>query len=198
MHVKSRREEQSGATRAALVEAARDLFARRGYAAVSTEEIVGRARVTRGALYHHFEDKRDLFRAVYEDLERGLAERLTAAAAAEPRAERHLEVGCEAFLDACLEPAVQRIVLTDGPAVLGWELWREIDAQYGLGLVRTALEIAMERGYIARQPVTPLAHLVLGALNEAGLYIARAPDAKKARGEVGAGVRRLLEGLGAG
>jgi AcrR family transcriptional regulator len=198
MHVKSRKEERSEATRAALLEAARELFAERGYTAVPTEEIVGRARVTRGALYHHFEDKRDLFRAVYEDLERELAERLTAAAAAERRPERHLEVGCEAFLDACLEPAVQRIVLTDGPAVLGWELWREIDAQYGLGLVRTALEMAMEGGYIARQPVTPLAHLVLGALNEAGLYIARARDVKKARGEVGASVRRLLDGLKAG
>src|SRR5881398_3481078 len=112
---KTLKEEHAEATRAALIASARALFAERGYAAVSIEEIVRRARVTRGALYHHFEDKADLFRAVFERVQR-----LLDAASSQPDPARHLEVGCHAFLDACAEPDVQRIVLLDGPAVLGW------------------------------------------------------------------------------
>jgi AcrR family transcriptional regulator len=195
MAVMTRKAEQSEATRRALIRVARKLFATRGYAATPIEEIVQRTRVTRGALYHHFAGKQDLFRAVYEDLERELAEKITAAAETEERWERHLEVGCQAFLDACRDPAVQRIVALDAPSVLGWEAWHEIDAKYGLGLIISALEAAMEAGYIEEQPIEPLATLLLGALTEAGLAIARADDVDAARKELGASVARLLEGL---
>jgi AcrR family transcriptional regulator len=183
------------ATRAAVVQAARELFAARGYAGVGTNEVVERAGVTRGALYHHFEDKRALFRAVYEELEQEMAEHIVEAVAAEPRAERHLEVGVDAFLDVCLEPAHRRISLIEAPSVLGHEEWRSIGATYSLGLVRAALEAAMDAGRIERQPVDTLAHLLLGALAEAALVLARAEDLESARAEVGRAVARLLAGL---
>jgi AcrR family transcriptional regulator len=192
MNVKAQRAE---ATRGALVEAARTLFAERGYAGVGTEEIVKRAGVTRGALYHHFGDKKDLMRAVLHDLSRELAEASATAALAETDQWQQILAATNAFLDACTDPAIQRIVMTDAPSVLGWDEWREIDTQYGLGLVKASLEQAMETGLIARQPVDPLAHLVVGALDEAAMYISRAPDANVARREMGESVERMLEGL---
>ena len=183
------------ATRTAVVAAARELFAERGYAGVGTNEVVERAGVTRGALYHHFEDKRALFRAVYEELEREVAERIVAAVAGEPAPERHLEIGIDAFLDACLEPAHRRISLIEAPSVLGYEEWRGIGAAYSFGLLRAALEAAMDAGRIERQPVDTLAHLLLGALTEAALTLARADDLAAARVEVGRSVTRLLAGL---
>src|SRR5207247_3458166 len=116
--VRGLKAEHAEATRDALIASARRLFARRGYADVPIEEIVRRARVTRGALYHHFRDKADLFRAVFESAQQDLAKQLHAAAMAQPDPARHLEVGSHAFLDACTKPDVQRIVLLDGPAVL--------------------------------------------------------------------------------
>lgn len=196
----SLRLEQAEATRAALLEAARALFAQRGYAAVGTEEIVRRARVTRGALYHHFRGKEDLFRAVAEDVERELTERIAAEAlaieAVDPWAA--LRGGARAFLAASAEPEVQRIIMLDAPAVLGWEAWREIGERYGLGLVEGVLEAAMEAGALARQPARPLAHVLMGALDEAAMYVARADDVAGAREEMAGTIDRLLEGLRAG
>jgi AcrR family transcriptional regulator len=195
MNVKSRKAEQSNATRAALLERARELFSDRGYAAVSTEEIVQAAGVTRGALYHHFRDKRDLFAAVVEQVEQDVLERVAEAALgeADPWAQQVAAVG--AYLDVCLEPAVQRIVLVDAPSVLGLAAWREIEATYGLSLVRAGLQNVMDAGLIEQQPVEPLAHLLLGALTEGGILIARAEDRKTARREVGESLDRLLNGL---
>jgi len=195
MNVKSRKADQAEATRAALLGAARELFAGRGYAAVPTEEIVQRAGVTRGALYHHFRDKRDLFRAVVEEVEQETVEKIASAALSESDPWLAQQRALGAFLDVCLEPDVQRIILTDAPSVLGLEAWREIEARYGLALVRAGLGLVMEAGLIAEQPLDPLAHLLLGALAEAGLVIARAEDPKAARAEVGASVERLLDGL---
>lgn len=196
----SLRLEQAEATRAALLEAARALFAQRGYAAVGTEEIVRRARVTRGALYHHFRGKEDLFRAVAEDVERELTERIAAEVlaieAVDPWAA--LRGGARAFLAASAEPEVQRIIMLDAPAVLGWEAWREIGERYGLGLVEGVLEAAMEAGALARQPARPLAHVLMGALDEAAMYVARADDVAGAREEMAGTIDRLLEGLRAG
>src|SRR5919107_6295351 len=191
MEVKVRQPEE---TRAALVAAARSLFAERGYSGVGTEEIVQRAGVTRGALYHHFTDKEDLMRAVLNDLSRGVAEASATAALKETDQWRQILAAVEAFLDACTDPAVQRIMMTDAPSVLGWDEWREIDTQYGLGLVKASLENAMETGLIERQPVDPLAHLIVGALDEAAMYIARAPDAGVARREMGESIERMLGG----
>jgi AcrR family transcriptional regulator len=187
--------ERSEATRASLVAVAREMFAAGGYAATSIEEIVRAAQVTRGALYHHFADKRDVFRAVYEDVERELTERIVGVVAAEPRPERRLLAGLEAFLDACVDPAVQRIVLLEAPAVLGWDEMHELEAKYGLGMTIAALQNAMDEGVVERQPPVPLAQMLLGALTEAGLAIARAEDPAAARREYGAAAARLLEGL---
>jgi AcrR family transcriptional regulator len=186
---------QPEATRAALVAAARELFAERGYGGVGTEEIVKHAGVTRGALYHHFTDKEDLMRAVLHDLSRELAEASATAALKETDQWQQILAATNAFLDACVDPAIQRIMMTDAPSVLGWDEWREIDTQYGLGLVKASLEQAMETGLVERQPVEPLAHLVVGALDEAAMYISRAPDAETARREMGESVERMLEGL---
>jgi AcrR family transcriptional regulator len=190
------RARQSFATREALLTVARELFAERGYAQVSTEEIVRAAGVTRGALYHHFSDKADLFAAVYEDVEGDLMERIAAsagAAAADPLGL--LRAGASAFLDACEDPAVQQIALLDAPAVLGWERWREIGMRYAFGLVRGGLQEAMDAGQIARQPVDALAHLLLGAIDEGAMLIARADEVAKTRVEVGAAVDRFIDAL---
>ncbi len=194
---KTRKAEQSEATRSALMAVARELFAERGYAGVGTEEIVERARVTRGALYHHFRDKKDLFRAVHEQVESELAKdigrQLADAPAGDPIAM--LGAGVRAFLDHCLDPALARIALVDAPSVLGWDEWREVDERYGLGLVTAGLQAAMAAGALREQPVRPLAHLVLGALGEAGMLIANADDPRAAREEVEPAMLALLEGL---
>jgi AcrR family transcriptional regulator len=191
----TRRAENTQATRAALVDAARELFAQRGFAAVSTEEIVRRARVTRGALYHHFTGKEGLFEAVFEQVEGDLTERIAAEAmqAAEPWDA--MRSGAQAFLDACLDPAVQRITLLDAPSVLGWERWREIGQRYGLGLVQATLQAAMDAGQIESQPVRPLAHILIGALDEAAMLVARADDVQATRREVGEALERYLQAL---
>jgi AcrR family transcriptional regulator len=189
--------ERSEATRAALVAAARALFAQRGFAGVGTEEIVRAAGVTRGALYHQFADKRELFAAVFEQLEAELATRTGQAAAASGTTDplAALRTGADAWLDACTEPEVQRIVLLDGPAVLGWESWREIGLRYGLGLVEGALQAAVDAGRLQPQPVRGLAHVLIGAVDEAALYVATAEDPAAARAEVGAVLDRLLAAL---
>jgi AcrR family transcriptional regulator len=187
--------ERSEATRAALLRAARALFADRGYADVGTEEIVRRAGVTRGALYHHFEGKADLFRAVFEQMEEELARRFATEALSNDDPYEALGAGVELFLDVCMEPEVQRIALLDAPSVLGWEQWREIEARYSLGLIRAGLEAAMEAGAIEPQPLDPLAHVMLGAMMETGLFVARAGDVPTARSQGGRVLRSLLEGL---
>jgi AcrR family transcriptional regulator len=182
-------------TRSELVGAARCLFAERGYAAVGTEEIVARAGVTRGALYHHFADKRDLFRAVHEQLEAELMASIGERIAGIEDPWELLVTGLRAFLDACTDPALIRIALLDAPVVLGWSEWREIDARYGLGLVSFGLQNGMERGVLARQEVMPLAHLLIGAMTEAALMIANAGDHGAARREVEPPLLALLAGL---
>ena len=192
----SRQAERSDATRATLVRAARALFAKRGYAAVGTEEIVRRARVTRGALYHHFADKRDLFRAVHEQLEGELTDAIATelAGAGTDDPLEALTTATRTFLDACTEPEIARITLLEAPAVLGWEEWRRIDEKYGLGLTIAGLTMGMEAGRLRRQPVRPLAHLLLAAMGEAGMVIANADDPEAARAEVEPALLSLLEG----
>lgn len=189
------RAEQSDATRRALVAAARDLFATHGFADTGTEAVVKAAGVTRGALYHHFRDKTDLFRAVYEDLEQDLVERVVAEVAAAGDPLDVLRRGAEAFLDACLDPAVHRVVILEGPSVLCWAAWREIDQAYGLGLVRTALEAAMSAGAIRTVPVEALSHVLLGALVEGAMLLANAEDRAATRTDLGEAIRALVDGL---
>ena len=182
-------------TRAELIRVARELFADGGYAGVGTEEIVARANVTRGALYHHFTDKKDLFRAVHEELERELVASIAARIEGIEDPWELVVTGVRAFLDACTDPALIRIGLIDAPVVLGWEEWREIDARYALGLVMMALQNGMERGLFREREVRPLAHLLLGAMTEAAMMIANAPDPAAARREAEPPLLALLEGL---
>jgi AcrR family transcriptional regulator len=196
-HKRRTQAERSTATRGALVAAARRLFAERGYAAVGTPEVAAAAGVTRGALYHQFSDKADLFLAVYEQVEQEVTERIgelvVAAGARDPL--EALTAGAEAFLEACAEPEINRIALLDAPAVLGWEQWRAVGQKYGLGLTEAILRAAMDAGRIAEQPLRPLAHVLLGALDEAALYVARAEDPVVAREEMRTVLTGILRGL---
>lgn len=190
----SRRAERAEETRLALLGAARELFVVNGYAATRLGEIVSRSRVTKGALYHHFEGKRDLFRAVCEQVRREWVDDMVAAAARQPDPWRRLVDGLGEFLDACVDSELRQLLLIDGPAVLGSEELHEIGSRWGLGLLRKALGDAIEAGELERQPVEPLAHLLMGALKEAGLAIAAAPEEAAARAEMGTAVERLLAG----
>ena len=195
MPVKSRQAENSAATRNALLKIARKLFAERGYAEAATEEVVKRARVTRGALYHHFKDKQDLFKAVLHQEQLRLTSTTAEAASKEPDPWRALLLASDAFMDACLDPAVQQIVLIDAPAVLGAQGWRESDESYYLAGVKAGIQASIDAGIIAPQPVEALAHMILGSLNEAALLIAHAKDKKIARRQVSEVITRLLNGL---
>lgn len=191
----SKHAQRSEATRTALVAAARRLFGSRGYAAVGTEEVVRDAGVTRGALYHQFRDKLDLFDAVVEAVEADATRRVVEgpmAGVTDP--VEALRAGARAFLDVCAEPEVERILLRDAPGVLGWVRWREIGAQHGLGVIMIALQAAMDAGALPAQPVRPLAHLLLGALNEAALTVVNAEDREATRDEMFDAMYRLLLG----
>lgn len=195
MTVDSRRSLRAAATRSELLTVARRLFAERGFAGTSTEEVVIQAGVTRGALYYHFRNKQDLFRAVYAAVQEAVVERVSAVAMAEAQPWDGVVAGCAAYLDASLDPATQRIALLDAPSVLGWEAWREVGFQHLFGLLAAGLEWAMAAGELADQPVVPLIHVLLGALNEGAMFVARAVDPAAARNEVGAAVAALLAGL---
>ena len=194
--------ERSAATRALLLAAARPLFAARGYAAVGTEEVVRAAGVTRGALYHQFAGKEELFAAVFEQVEAELAEGIgLALGGADPGAGPSdplaaLRAGIDAWLDAVDDPEVQRIVLLDAPAVLGWARWREVALRYAGGMMEAVLAAAIEAGQLAPRPVEPLAHVLLGALDEAALYVAGAADRAGARAAVQEALEAMLAGLG--
>jgi AcrR family transcriptional regulator len=189
------REAEARATRDALIQAGLELFTERGYAEVGTEEIVARANVTRGALYHHFRDKRDLFRVVFERVEIELMQRVAARMEGAEGAWELMTAGMRSFLDACDEPSVKQIALTDAPVVLGWQEWREIDNRHGLGLTRAALEGAVEAGVLRPIAVDAMAHLLVAALSEAAFVIANAEQPRKARREVETALLELLEGL---
>jgi AcrR family transcriptional regulator len=198
MQRKRTQAERSAATRTALVAAARPLFAARGYAGVGTEELVRAAGVTRGALYHQFAGKEQLFAAVFEQVEAELAAGigllLEQGGAEDPAGA--LRAGVAAWLDAVDDPEIQRIVLIDAPAVLGWDRWREVALRYAGGMVEAVLRAAMDAGQLAERPVEPLAHVLLGALDEAALYVAQAGDRAAARAAVEDVLGAMLAGLG--
>ncbi|WP_020668502.1 TetR/AcrR family transcriptional regulator [Amycolatopsis nigrescens] len=188
-------EDRSSSTKSALVSAARELFAARGYHAVPADEIVRAAGVSRGALYHHYADKQGLFRAVFEELERDVAGEVEAALTTAPDFGTGMVTALGAFLDACGRPEVRQISLTDAPAVLGWRTWRQIEGEYGLGMVIGALEQATAQGLLAPQPVRVLAQLILSAVMEAALLIANAEDPARERAEAEQALGAWLLGL---
>jgi AcrR family transcriptional regulator len=188
--------ERTEATRGALIAAARRLFTERGYDGVAAEEIVRAAGVTRGALYHHFGGKPQLLEAAYEQLEAESTERVARIVLGSELESPlgAMRAGIEAFLDECAEPELRRIALHDAPAVLGWERWREIGAANGLGLIEASLNAAIEAGEIRSVPVKPTAHLLLGALDEAAMLVARSDD-PASRAEVTSVLLILLDNL---
>lgn len=188
---------RSAATKDALIRAARPMFATSGFAGVATEAIVQAAGVTRGAMYHQFADKTELFAAVFEAVEVEVTQRIddavSGAGLSDPIALMRL--GAHAWLAACADPEVQRIVLVEAPAVLGWQRWREVGLRHGMGLVQGLLTYAIEVGRIRAQPPAPLAHVLIGALDEAALYVAGAADQDAARAEMGAVFDDLIAAL---
>ena len=187
--------ERSAATRGALIEVARRLFTEKGYVDVGTEEIVRHAKVTRGALYHHFSDKRDLFGAVHEQVEEEMVAAIAAATDGINDPVELLQAAVRKFLDLCTDSNWTRIPLIDAPSVLGWSEWRAVDMRYGLGLATAALTAAMDAGAITQAPVRPLAHILLAAMGEAGLMIATAELPSAERAEVEPTLMALIEGL---
>jgi AcrR family transcriptional regulator len=190
--------ERAEATRTALIAAARSLFTERGYDGVAAEEIVRAAGVTRGALYHHFGGKAQLLEATYEQIEAESTERVARIVLGSDLESPlgAMRAGIEAFLDECAKPELRRIALHDAPAVLGWERWREIGAANGLGLIEASLSAAIEAGEIREVPVKPTAHLLLGALDEAAMLVARSED-PASRAEVTSVLLLLLDSLAA-
>jgi AcrR family transcriptional regulator len=173
------------------------LFANPGFADVALETIVRDAGVTRGALYHHFADKTELFAAVFEQVEAEMATGMAAAVAAAGETDpvEIMRLGTRFWLDACADPEVQRIVLMDAPAVLGWARWTEIGQRYNIGVVTSLLADAIEAGRIPPQPVEATALTMLGAVREATLYVARAKNQREARKDAGAVMDRLIDSL---
>lgn len=189
--------ERAAETRDALIAAARPLFAAQGFAEVALEAIVRAAGVTRGALYHHFADKTELFAAVFEQVEDEVAVRMGEAITASNQTDpiEVMRLGAGFWLDACSDPEVQRIVLVDAPAVLGWTRWTEIGNRYNIGMVRALLSNAVETGRIPPQPIEATVLTILGAMREATLYVALAEDHDQAREEAGLVINRLIQAL---
>jgi AcrR family transcriptional regulator len=187
--VKSRREEAVDATRSALLDSALALFAERGFAATSLDDVVREARVTKGALYHHFRGgKLALFEAVFEEVDRRLAERIGAAVRPDAGPWELVETGLDAYLEACSDQVVRRIVFQEGPVALGWARWRELDGCASRELLSAAVRGLLEAGEIRPQPVDLLTRLLFTTLGEAGMSVAEAADQSAARAEA----RRLL------
>jgi AcrR family transcriptional regulator len=192
-------QERTERTRAALIAAARRLFGSDGFADVGAERVAREAGMTRGALYHQFADKADLFAAVLDQVEAEIAQRVADAVAgfAADDTVGMLVAGADAWLDASSEADLQRIVLLDGPSVLGWDRWREICLRHTVGLIAALLHDGIARGSVAAQPVDALTHFLVGAVDEAALYIARAEHPAAARADMDLVIRRLTTALAA-
>lgn len=187
--------ERAETTRGALVAAAHELFARNGYSATSLDEVAARAGVTKGGLYHHFDGKVELFKAVFEEQQKQLAGIGMRAYAGKRDQRTGLLEACRAFLEAALDPAIQRVTLLDGPTVLGFEQLRAIEDRYTLANLRVGFERAMADGVIAARPVEPLLHLLNGALCDAAIYIARAEDPRGALRDTLLEFKRMFNAL---
>lgn len=183
-------------TRRDLLESGSRLFTELGFAAVSTEAIVSSVGLTRGALYHHFEGKKGLFRALLEQIQDQLAAdvRMRAASSARERGPvEALRAGFQTYLDFALRDDVRRILFVDGPAVLGWETWHEIDFKFAFGATRAALDVAMQSGEIDQAPLDEMTHVLLGAVTQAGLELGRSPDPQQARQQYGMVIDQLID-----
>ncbi len=195
MPVKPRREEYTETTRVALLDAAAAAFSAQGFARASVEDIVRRARLTKGALYHHFKDKTALFEAVFCRVEEALMRRVVEASAKHTDPWQRIEAGLGAFLDAALEPANRRIVFEEAPVALGWVRWREIEQQYMMGVLRASLRALHDAGLIRAEPLDIVTPVIFGAIAEAAQVAAREPDTKAAQRTAKRLIVRLVRAL---
>jgi AcrR family transcriptional regulator len=198
MEIKRRtQEERSAATRDALIAAARKLWGLRGYAEVGTPEIASAAGVTRGAMYHQFADKAALFREVVEVVEQDVMGRMAVvvaeSGAATPTAA--IRASVDAWLEVSADPEVRQLILLDAPSVLGWAGFRDVAQRYSLGMTEQMLTEAIRAGQLVEQPVRPLAHVLIGALDEAAMVIATADDPDRTRRETREVLHRLIDGM---
>jgi AcrR family transcriptional regulator len=182
-------------TRASIVKAARRIFGERGFAATTMDDIAGGARVAKGAVYHHFATKEAVFEAVFEQVSLDLVADLDRISRAESDPLAAMAAGTQGYFAACSKGPTGQIILRDGPAVLGWERWRGIDAKHFGGKFPRALTAAMESGVIAKQPIEPLARLLLGAVTEAAVAVSGGPDIGKAGTDYARAFRSLLDAL---
>ena len=187
--------ERRAATTEAILKAGRRLFGERGFAATTIDDIADAAQVAKGAVYHHFATKEAVFEAVFDSVSRDLVADSERATRTESDVLAAMVAGTQHDFAACAKGATCQIILRDGPAVLGWERWREIDAEHFGGKFPRALAVAMDAGLIARQPIEPLSRLLLGAVTEAAVACAGRPDVLKAGGEYGRAFKSLLEAL---
>src|SRR3954454_13424462 len=187
--------ERRAATTEAILTAARRLFGTQGFAATTMDEIAQGARIAKGAVYHHFKTKEAVFEAVFDLVSRDLVAEIDSTARAEKDVLAAMVAGTQHYFAATAKGPTCQIILRDGPAVLGWERWREIDAQHFGGKFPRALTAAMEAGLIARQPIEPLARLLLGAVTEAAVACAGRSDVLKAGSEYGRAFKSLIEAL---
>jgi AcrR family transcriptional regulator len=187
--------QQREATIARLIEIACEIFTRDGYANAATEEIVQRAGVTRGALYHHFGSKEGLFQAVLSHIQQQVALRIEVVVAEQSDIWEQLVAGSVAFLEVSLDPQVQRIMLIDAPSVVGWSLWRELDAENSMKSLRESLSELMVRGFLPQIPLDALTHMLSGAMNESALWIAQSDDPQNALNEAIQALKYLLNSL---
>jgi AcrR family transcriptional regulator len=188
-------QDRSRATRAALIKAARPLFAERGYAHVSADEIVAAAGLTRGALHHHFKDKHGLFRAVFEEVERELTAELQAKMDEVPDVITKMVVSLGTFLDACQRPEILRIALLDAPTVLGWQTWRAIEAEHGLKMINDLLELAASEGVLLWPPSDVLARFILSLLIESVMLVAHSGNPVETRAVAEESLAAMLAGM---
>jgi AcrR family transcriptional regulator len=193
--VRSRRVEYSESTRQALVDSAVELFTKRGYAGTSLDEVTKRARVTKGALYHHFSGKQALFEAAFDSIENGFVQRLGEIVGAPGDPWDTAIAGLRAYVRVCLEPSYQRIVVHEAPVVMGWERWREAEEHFSYGLLRTTIGVLVESGELEQLPVETMTRLLFGALSAGASTIAAASDPRKASAEVERTIVRVVEGL---
>jgi AcrR family transcriptional regulator len=193
--MRSRRLEYSESTRHALVDSAVELFTKRGYAATSLDEVAKRARVTKGALYHHFSGKQALFEAAFDAVESRVMTRLAEIVVGPGDPWERAMNGIQQYIKICLDPSYQRIVVHEAPVVMGWERWREAEDHFSFGLVRASIQALVDGGELADLPVEVTARLLFGALTAGATVIARADDPKKAGAEVSTTIIRMLERL---
>lgn len=187
--------ERRAATTEAILTAARRLFGTRGFAATTMDEIAENAGIAKGAVYHHFKTKEAVFEAVFDLISRDLVVEIDSAARAEKDVLAAMVAGTQHYFAAAAKGPAGQIILRDGPAVLGWERWREIDARHFGGKLPRALSVAMEAGLIAKQPVEPLARLLLGAVTEAAVACAGRADIARAGAEYARAFKSLVEAL---